>query len=91
MKEYQLKTFADVLLAVNDENAERFCTDFGEWLGFQLYLRKLSDEMKEKGIGEIAEKEIVAMTWVDDGKTGISKLMIEVTSEEPPPTSRDIA
>jgi len=70
-KEYQLKTLAEVLEAVTDENIGGFLTDFTRWLAIDIQMR--SPELK----GKIELKNRGIFHWIDDRKTEI-KATIEI-------------
>lgn len=71
-KEYELRTLADIIEAVTEENMETFLSDFSMWLGIEVGL---------KGIAGVTSKYRGLMRWRDDGVKGISEVNIEVKHE----------
>lgn len=79
--QYEIKTLEDIVNIVNEENGQRFLSDFKEWLAFNIHVRKISKEMKSIEIAKI-DNIGKSMTWVDDGKTGLSRVVVCFESEE---------
>ena len=69
-KEYEIKSFEQLINVANDENIERLATDLALWLlhaaGHYKLIRKAHpEETKDKTNWEIGE---CAFMWIDDGK-----------------------
>ena len=78
--QYELKTIADITKAVNEKNLENFVADFREFLRLTLEVRKVSELLSSTGVGEVRDIGNT-MRWIDDGKTGLSKVVISIESE----------
>jgi hypothetical protein len=78
-KKHHLKTLAEVLEVVNEDNIDGFVTDFAHWLAIDIQFRALA----LKGVMELKDREV--FHWIDDGKTEISA-HIEILA---PPKSHD--
>jgi len=66
-KVYDLKTVEDILNAVNEKNIKLFMADFELFLRDRINFRK-------SPLRRIFKFGNNNMMWIDDGKTGVSKI-----------------
>ena len=71
-KEYKIKTIADIIALVTEENSARFLTDFAKWLAFMVAMKEsvsMVAAIQGVPIEEILKEfERDEMVWFDDGK-----------------------
>lgn len=80
MKEYQIKSFLDIIEQIPREKLDSFLTDFKSYL-LSLYF------LKETGQFQVSTSE-TEMVWIDDGK---DDLTIEIEKIYHNPTSKNLS
>ena len=81
-KRHEIKTLNQLVNIVNDDNFERISVDFLSWLHWTKEMakglkEKYPERYKDKLSNEILNCD--GFTWVDDGKTGVTKVELKNT------------